>query len=239
MKAVNLIPRDDLANRGAAGRSGGGAYALLAVLAVAVVAVAAWTHLGATAKSKDAEATRISAEATQAEADAGKLKVYTDFAALSQSRTETVGQLAKSRFDWPHALRDVARTLPSDAWLTSLRASVTPTVSVEGTPDPLRQSIAAPAIEVAGCARTQDDVAASVVAMRQIDDVQRVSLSSSTAQGGGTSGACGKSAPKALQFSMTVFFNTPTTSAATTTTAAGTTGTATAATATTTGGTTP
>lgn len=236
MKAVNLIPREELASRGAAGRSGGGAYALLAVLAVAVVAVAAWTHLGATAKSRDAEATRISAEATQAEAGAGKLKVYTDFAALSQSRTETVGQLAKSRFDWPHALRDVARTLPTDAWLTSLRASVTPTVSVEGTPDPLRQSIAAPAVEVAGCAKTQDDVAASVVAMRQVDNVQRVSLSSSTAQSGGTSGACGKTAPKALQFSMTVFFNAPTTSA--TTAAAGTTG-ATTATATTTGGTTP
>lgn len=236
MRAVNLIPREDLANRSAAGRSGGGAYALLAVLAVAVVAVAAWTHLGASAKAKEAEATRISAQAGQAQSDASKLKVYTDLAALSQSRTETVGQLAKSRFDWPHALRDVARTLPSDAWLTSLRASVTATVSVEGTPDPLRQSIAAPAIEVAGCAKTQDDVAASVVAMRQIDAVQRVSLSSSMSQSGGASGACGKNVRNALQFSMTVFFTAPTTSASTA--ATGTTGTA-ATTATTTGGTTP
>ena len=236
MRAVNLIPREDLATRGAAGRSGGGAYALLAVLAVAVVAVAAWTHLSASATAKEAEATRISAQAAQAQSDASKLKVYTDLAALSQSRTETVGQLAKSRFDWPHALRDVARTLPTDAWLTSLRASVTATVSVDGTPDPLRQSIAAPAIEVAGCAKTQDDVAASVVAMRQIDGVQRVSLSSSTAQSGGASGACGKNVRNALQFSMTVFFTAPTTSA--TTAATGTTGTA-ATTATTTGGTTP
>jgi Tfp pilus assembly protein PilN len=238
MRAVNLIPRDELSS-GAAGRSGGAVYALLAVLAVAVVAVGAWTHLGTTAKAKNAEAGRVSAEASSAEADAGKLKVYTSFATLSENRTETVSQLAKSRFDWPHALRDVARTLPANAWLTSLRASVSPTVAVDGTPDPLRQSIAAPAVEVAGCATTQDDVAESVVAMRQIDGVQRVSLSSSTAQGGassGSSGACGKDAPaNAPQFSMTIFFNAPTTSA--TTGAAVTTGTT--ATATTTGGTTP
>jgi Tfp pilus assembly protein PilN len=233
MKAVNLIPRDEVRAAGGAGRSGGGAYVVLAALAVAVVMVAAWTHFGATARSKEADAARVSAEATSAEAKASHLKVYTDFAKLSQSRSETVRQLAGSRFDWPHALRDVARTVPASAWILSLRATVSPSVAVDGTADPLRQAMAVPAIEVAGCAKTQSDVAGTVAAMRRIDDVDRVSLSSSSAAGGsGSSGACGKNAPAgAPQFSMTVFFDAPTGQATT-----GTTG---AAAATTTGGTTP
>jgi Tfp pilus assembly protein PilN len=231
MKAVNLIPRDKVHAAGAAGRSGGGAYALLGVLAVAVLMVAVWAHLGATVRDKDATAARVQARATSAETNANRLKVYTDFAQLSQSRSETVRQLAGSRFDWPHALRDVARTVPASAWVVSLRATVSPNVTVDGTADPLRQSIAVPAIEVTGCAKSQSDVAGTVAAMRRIDDVQRVSLSSSAAGGTGTasSGSCGKNAP---QFSLTVFFNAPKTTATTGTTGA-------AGPTTTTGGTTP
>jgi hypothetical protein len=233
MKAVNLIPRDELRAAGGSGRSGGGAYAVLAVLAVAVLMAGAWAHLGATARDKDATAARVRAQATVAETKANDLKVYTDFAQLSQSRSETVRQLAGSRFDWPHALRDVARTVPATAWVVSLRATVTPNVTVDGTADPLRQALAVPAIEIAGCAKSQSDVAGTVAAMRRIDDVQRVSLSSSASGGAasGSAGSCGKNAP---QFSMTVFFNAPKTTA---TTATGTTGAA--GPTTTTGGTTP
>jgi hypothetical protein len=237
MKAVNLIPRDELRAAGGAGRSGGGAYAVLAVLALAVLMAGAWAHLGATARDKDAAAARVQAEATSAEVKASKLKVYTDFAQLSESRSETVRQLAASRFDWPHALRDVARTVPASAWVVSLRATVSPSVSVDGTADPLRQALAVPAIEVTGCAKTQSDVAGTVAAMRRIDDVQRVSLSSSASGSGGAggSGGCGESAPAdAPQFSMTIFFNAPKATATT-----GATGTAAATASTTTGGTTP
>jgi Tfp pilus assembly protein PilN len=236
MKAVNLIPRNELRVVRGGGRSGGGAYAVLTVLALAVVMAGAWAHLGANARDKEATAVRVQAQATSAEAKASKLKVYTDFAQLSQSRSETVRQLATSRLDWPHALRDVARTVPASAWVTSLRATVSPTVNVDGTADPLRQAIAVPAIEVTGCAKSQSDVAGTVAAMRQIDDVQRVSLSSSAAAAGtGNSGSCGKSAPAgAPQFSMTIFFNAPTATATT-----GAAGTAAAPASTTTGGTTP
>jgi Tfp pilus assembly protein PilN len=235
MRAVNLIPRDERRASGGSGRSGGGAYAVLALLALAVLMAGAWAHLGTTARTKQANADRVEAQAATAESKASGLKVYTDFAKLSQSRKETVRQLASSRFDWPHALRDVARTVPANAWVISLRATVSPNVSVDGTADPLRQALAVPAIEVTGCAKTQADVARSLAAMRQIDGVDRVSLSSSTstaATGSKTGGACGETAPAGSpQFSMTVFFDAPTGQATT-----GTTG---AAAATTTGGTTP
>ena len=55
------------------------------------------------------------------------LNAYTDFAALRVKRDETVKQIADSRFDWAHALSEVARTVPKDAWLVSLDGTVKPT----------------------------------------------------------------------------------------------------------------
>ena len=56
-----------------------------------------------------------------------------------------VRALAASRFDWSHALHEVARTIPSDAWLTSMSGTVSPSVNAEGGgSDPLRASLPAP-----------------------------------------------------------------------------------------------
>jgi hypothetical protein len=110
----------------------------------------------------------------------------------------------------------VARTIPSDAWLTAMRASVTPSTAVEGgVADPLRGSIQSPAIEIVGCTTSQDKVAAVISSLRRVDGVQRVSLSSSAAGAGGSGSACGKDAADAPQFSMTVFFDAPTGTATT------------------------
>ncbi len=220
MKAVNLIP-GDAPGAAPGGRTGGAAYALLAVLGLLVVMATAWAWTGHTVKDKEAQAEQIKSAVAATEAKTGDLKTYTEFAELSQKRAQTVRQLAHSRFDWPHAMRDVARTIPSSAWITSLRATVSQNVTVDGTADPLRASIAAPAIEVAGCARTQADVARTMAAMRRIDDVQRVSLSSSAEADSGDSGSCGEGL-KAHQpeFSLTVFFNSPTGAAAQAATAA-------------------
>jgi Tfp pilus assembly protein PilN len=228
MKAVNLIPANEAA-ASRAGRSGGGVYVLLGVLAVAVVLAGAWAHLGAQVREKDAQAARVEAQAAAAEAKTNELKAYTAFTSLREKRGETVRRLAASRFDWPHALRDVARTIPAKAWVTGLRATVSQNVAVDGTADPLRSSLPVPAVELVGCARTQADVARTLVAMRQVDGVQHVSLSSSSADANGGKGSCGDGAPAGSpQFSMTVFFN-----------AVAATGSATTAPATTTGGSTP
>ena len=225
MRAVNLIPAEEARAARGSGRSGGAVYALLAALLAAVAMVGVWAWLGHSLDQRKAETAGVRAEADSAEAKAASLKSFTEFSALRQNRTETVRQLADSRFDWPHALRDVARTIPAKAWVTSMRATVAPTVSVDGTPDPLRQSLTVPAIELAGCATTQEQVANTVAAMRQIDDVQRVSLSSSAVDSGAGSNEGGCGGPR---FSMTIFFNAPVAKAA-----------GSPATAATTGGTTP
>jgi Tfp pilus assembly protein PilN len=217
MRAVNLIPSDEARAGAGAGHSGGAVYGLLAALGLVVVMVGVWSWFGHTATARQEQVGQVQAQASAAEAKATGLKAYTDLATLRQARTETVHQLAASRFDWPHALRDVARTMPANAWITSLRATVSPQVTVDGTPDPLRQAMTVPAIEVVGCAHSQDVVATTVAAMRQVDGVQRVSLSSSSEEAGNGGGSCsGKNKTSHTpQFSMTVFFKAPATGSAT------------------------
>jgi Tfp pilus assembly protein PilN len=223
MRAINLIPVDQRRGASAPGRSGGGVYAALGFLAVLLLLVSAFTLISKSVDDKRVQLSRIEQQADDAEAKAGGLQAYTQFTSLREKRLQTVQSLAASRFDWAHALHEVARTLPKFAWLTSLRATVTPEVQVEGgASDPLRKALAAPAIEILGCTTTQGNVARVMSAMRRIDGVQRVSLSSSqkadeaaasagsSSNGGSTgSGDCRSGSARYPQFSMTVFFTAP------------------------------
>lgn len=226
MRAVNLIPIDERRRSGATG-SGLGSYVLLAVLALIVAVGASYTLTNKTISDRRAELADVQARAQASADEAQRFAGYTAFTALRQKRTETVRSLATSRFDWSHALHEVARTIPANAWLSSMRATVTPTASADGgTTDPLRASINAPAIELVGCTTSQDNVANVIASLRRIDGVQRVSLSSSEKIARSTSqsdGAGGDSAGSTSgsgsdcrngnfhfpQFSMTVFFETP------------------------------
>jgi Tfp pilus assembly protein PilN len=186
MRAINLIPTE-LRRTGSRGRAGLGVYVALGVLAVALVMVTAYTLTTRSLSGKRADVASLERQATDAETRAGNLKAYTEFTALREKRAETVRSLAASRFDWGHTLHDLARVLPANAWLSSVRATVTPTVAVEGaTTDPLRNSIAAPAIELSGCTKSHDDVANVITNLRRMDGVQRVSLSSAAKSDNGS-----------------------------------------------------
>ena len=207
MKAVNLIPARE------PGTPAGGqhAYVLLGVLGLLVALLTLWTLTTKSVDDKRAELAAVTAEVKVAESKAGALKRFTEFSSLRKARVETVKSLVDSRVDWSYALREVARTLPSGSWATSLRATTSPTTAVEGSTDAMRAAVAAPAIEMAGCAADQEGVAETIASLRRISGVQRVSLSSATrADGSGTGDAtaaqqstgCGSHA----QFSLTVFF---------------------------------
>jgi Tfp pilus assembly protein PilN len=192
MRAVNLIPAEQQRGAGgAAGRSGGGAYILIGALALLVLMAGAYVHAGKSVTSKKAELTRVEAQATAIEAKAQSLQSYTKFSALRSKRVETVSQLAASRFDWSHALREVARVLPTNAWLTSLTGTTSTAVTVGGGGSSLRSALDVPAIEVTGCTTSQASVAKMLSSLRLIDGVQRVSLedSTKTEAAEGTSGA--------------------------------------------------
>jgi Tfp pilus assembly protein PilN len=220
MKAVNLIPANQ--RRGGSGRSGIGSYAVLVVLALVVAMSAAFALTNRSLSRHRTELSSVQAQVQAAQAQAGELASYTTFSGVRQKRVDTVKSLATSRFDWSHALHEVARTIPSDTWLVSLRGTVTPSTSVDGgTSDPLRASISTPALEMVGCTTSQDEVAGLISSLRRIDGVTNVSLSSSeesdpakggtsTASGGGDQGGdCRNGHAKYPQFSLTLFFDAP------------------------------
>jgi Tfp pilus assembly protein PilN len=181
MRAVNLIPSEQQRGAGgAAGKSGGGAYVLLGALALVVVLAASYVAAGKSVTDKKASLADITAQAEAAEAKSASLTSYTKFASIRAKRVDTVSQLAASRFDWSHALHEVARVLPENAWLTSLAATTSSSVQGVGGAGTLRAALNVPAIQIQGCTTSQASVAKLMARLRLIDGVQRVSLEDST-----------------------------------------------------------
>lgn len=232
MRAVNLIPTGDRGERRAG--SGLASYVVIGFLTLVVLGGAAYTLANRSIADRREELTNVQARAQASATEAQALASYTTFSALRQKRAETVRTLAAARFDWSHALHEVARTIPSDAWLISMRGTTTPSAVVEGgVGDPLRSSLPNPALELVGCTTSQSRVAAVISNLRRIEGVQRVSLSSSEkaaiatgkkgsapAGTGSGDGDCRQGDSHFPQFAMTLFFETPSGSATAAQTAA-------------------
>jgi len=212
MKAVNLIPTDTPRGAGAPKSlvtiGPIGAYVVLAVLAVAVVLAGAWTLTGKQLSDTQSDLVRVEREAQAAEAKVSSLTSYTEFAALSKARVETVGGLLEGRFDWAHSLREVARVVPRDVDLTSLVGTVSPTSKVEGGGGAsMRSTLPVPAVDLIGCAKSQAHVATLLARLRTIDGVQRVSLASSEKSDSASANDTDcRSTDKMPQFQLTVFY---------------------------------
>jgi Tfp pilus assembly protein PilN len=229
MRAVNLIPPDQRRG-GTPGRTGNAVYFLLGGLAAVALAVGVLVFTGNQIKDRRTELARTQVEATSVEAEAQALKPYADFAALKTKRIQTVEQLAASRFDWPHVLRDLSRAMPRSAWVTTFTGTVAPGVGVEGGggSSGLRGALPVPAVELNGCADTQTDMARMMTRLRLIEGVTRVSLGSSEKSGATSSGSTGGGASTGCtgdepQFDVVVFFEgqtTPTPNSGTQTTPA-------------------
>jgi Tfp pilus assembly protein PilN len=223
MRAVNLIPAEQQRGAGGtAGRSGGGAYFLIGGLALVVLMAGVFVHTNKSVSDKKNEVARVSQEATVAEAKAQALTSYTKFATVRAKRVDTVSLLAASRFDWAHSLREVARVLPTNAWLTSLTGTTSPTVSIgggDGGGGSLRGALDVPAIAIQGCTTSQASVAKMMARLRLIDGVQRVSLEDSTkalsgSADGASSGSTGGSDCRGTSshfplFNIVVFYDAP------------------------------
>jgi Tfp pilus assembly protein PilN len=213
MRAVNLLPTDLRGAAPAAAPSsrpererveGIGAYVVLGALALCVAMLAVYVMASNDVKQKQADLDGIAAQASAAEQAAAKLKPYADFEATAKARVQTVRDLAAARFDWEQALRDLSRAVPGSVKLQSLNGDMGLPGTTGGTGDPLRGSIQAPAISLAGCAPSQSTVARLMSRLRAVDGVTRVSLSKSEKGDGETETACTGSNPP--QFSAVVFF---------------------------------
>jgi Tfp pilus assembly protein PilN len=222
MKAINLLPNDLRSTpKGAAPKAsvtpdepgGIGAFAVLGALAVCVVALAAYVLTTNTVKDREArlQAATAQAEATRQRVD--QLKPYADFQAMAETRIQTVKDLASSRFDWEQALRDISRAIPAEVTLTSLNGTIS---GQTGGASGIRSAIAAPAVELKGCAPGQKQVATLLSRLRNVDGATRVSLGKSlkpdasaipsapTGGAGSIGGGCAGDRPPS--FELVMFF---------------------------------
>jgi Tfp pilus assembly protein PilN len=201
MRAINLIPLEERRGSTAGGRSGGLVYVLLGTLTLLAALAAMYGVAAKATHDKQAKLADVTARAAAAERTAQALAGYTDFAAARRQRSQAVKTLADRRVDWAHALREVARTMPSRTWLTTLHATsgAATAGSATGTPAPslggsapAAAATGAPSIDLAGCTTAQSAVSQLMADLRRVDGVAGVRLTSSTK--GSTSASAGSSA---------------------------------------------
>lgn len=211
MRPVNLIPKEERRSDSAfAGRSGGAVYIVLGVLAACVVAVLAVVLTSNGVTDRKDEVADLKRKQATAETKATALRPYGTFVDLQQKRLETVDSLVNSSFNWGTVVRSLAKTIPTDVWLVSVKGTVAPGIELDstgtgsgGSLDGLRANAPAPAVELIGCTYSQDRVARMMVDMRNIPDVTEVVLGKSerpestqqaapTSTGGGGGGSSGE-----------------------------------------------
>jgi Tfp pilus assembly protein PilN len=200
MRPVNLIPVESRRGEHAPMRTGPLPYLLAAALVLLLIGVTVLVLTGNKIADSKAEVAQLKREDAVAQTRAEHLAPYTQFRALHEQRLETVSSLAKSRFDWERVMRELSLILPDDTWLVSLAATASPDSSTGadsaggGSGSTVRRSVPGPALEISGCASSQEAVAGFVKALREIDGVTRVGLESSElpeSTGGGSEGKVG------------------------------------------------
>ena len=185
MRAVNLLPAD---LRGAVkapatvasapeGGGGSGAYIALGALGLCAVALAGYVLTTNEIKQQQADLATLTARSAAITQEVNTLKPYADFQATAQARIATVRDLASTRFDWEHALREMARAIPVNVTVKKLSGSVS---ADAGSDSPLRGAITAPAVTIDGCTRDQESVAVLMSRLRTVSGVTRVSLAKSS-----------------------------------------------------------
>ncbi len=125
MRAVNLIPAEQRSGASVgAGRSEGGAYAVLALVAGLAALALLYGMAHHQIANRRAQAASVAAQAQQAQAAAERLAPYTSFIALREQRTQAVEALVDSRFDWAHVFHEFGRVLPAQTSISSLSGTI-------------------------------------------------------------------------------------------------------------------
>lgn len=217
MRAVNLIPADQRRGAGGvAGRSGGGAYMVLALLGGLALLALLYGLAHRQISSRRAQVTSLNARTQQAQAAAGQLASYTNFTALREERERAVSVLVDSRFDWAHAFHELGRVLPAGASISSINGAVAAgsgATGAAGSPTAASGTGASkssaggatavsatppgsvPTFTLTGCARSQSEVALTLNRLRLIDGVGEVTLQSSAKSTSGAAASGSSSCP--------------------------------------------
>jgi Tfp pilus assembly protein PilN len=180
MRSVNLIPPEEQRGDRAPMRTGVFTYVLIGGLALLLLGIVAVTLTSKQISDRKAEKANLEQELAQETARAQSLAAFINFRTVEENRATTLTTLSNSRFDWSRVLHELSLVLPSDIRLVSVTGTVSPEVEVEDAEAvTLRSGVSGPALEITGCAPSQDSVAGFVSSLEDIDGVTRVGLDSS------------------------------------------------------------
>lgn len=184
MRPVNLIPLDQRRGsaRGSSRRSPLPVYAVLGGLGAGVLCVLALVLTGNQVNEKSSEVAELKAKEAGAKSVADALRPYGQFATIQTARQAQIEQIVTGRFDWDHAVDQLARTTPNNVWLLTVSGTVRPDVSVEaagGNASTLRADVPGPAFTIVACTYSQRSVARMMARMNNIDGVTDVRLAKS------------------------------------------------------------
>lgn len=215
MRAVNLIPSEQRSEGGVATRSGGAAYFVLVLIGGLAVMAVLYGSASHTAESRRGEVAAIEAHTQEIQQQVSRLSPYTSFIQLREQRVQAVAQLVGSRFDWPAAMGELSRVLPSNVALTSVDGAIATGPAGAAPPSSAARAGASgassaaggstagvssatppgatPTFTIVGCATSQSVVAQTLVRLRLIAGVKSAELQSSTKPAGGSGGAAGAS----------------------------------------------
>ncbi len=184
MRPVNLIPLDQRRGsaRGGSRRNPLPVYAVLGGLGAGVLCVFALVLTGNQVNEKTSEVAELKSKEAGSKSVADALRPYGQFATIQKAREAQIEQIVTGRFDWDHAVDQLARTTPSNVWLLTVSGTVRPEVQVEaagGGASTLRADVPGPAFTIVGCTYSQRSVARMMARMNNIDGVTDVRLAKS------------------------------------------------------------
>jgi Tfp pilus assembly protein PilN len=184
VRPVNLIPLDQRRGsaRGSSRRSPFPVYAVLGGLGAGVLCVLALVLTSNQINEKTSEVADLKSKEAGAKSVADALRPYGQFATIQKAREAQIEQIVTGRFDWDHAVDQLARTTPSNVWLLTVSGTVRPDVQVEaagGNASTLRADVPGPAFTIVGCTYSQRSVARMMSRMNNIDGVSDVRLAKS------------------------------------------------------------
>ena len=183
MRPVNLIPPEDRRGDHSELRTGIFTYLLVGGLAALMLGIIAVAFTSKQVSDRESEKVELQAKLDEETARAESLRSFADFRAMKETRTATVASLAQSRFDWERVIKELSLVLPSDVWLTNLTGTVSPSVSVQnGAEITIRDGVPGPALELIGCAPSEEAVAGFISALEDIDGVTRIGVQKSAQQ---------------------------------------------------------
>jgi type IV pilus assembly protein PilM len=185
--------------------------AVLAVLAAAIVYLVVISNHVSSGREQLAT---VAGQLVSAERQTAALKPYDDFAKAALVRREAVVALAKGRFNWDRAFRQLADVAPAGVWLISAKATLTSTTAVDdgvsgGQTGTLRDALPGPALELAGCAERERLVPVYMNRLHAMTAASQVGFSRSeriAATGTTGTAATGTCATGTASFALVVYF---------------------------------